>query len=314
VQLREQNAADNIARSPLFANVASDLVSAAVGGARRQAIEAQTVLLKTGTSNSALYIILSGAITVRVPGTETPHVRLGEGECVGELSLLDNRPISADVVAEEPTVVLAIDRALVWRLVDDSSEFARNLLRVLSGRIRHDDAVVSEASRRTKYFEEVAAIDALTGLHNRRWLDETFSRQVERAVRSGRPLTVLLIDIDHFKRLNDERGHQAGDEALREVSTTLAAAVRPRDSLARYGGEEFAVLVPDVDGQQAVQVAERLREAVASRALPAAGRTTVTISVGVAVKRPEDTLALMLGRADAALYRAKQAGRNRTAT
>lgn len=314
MQLQEQQAVDAVVRSTLFVNVAPDLVSKAVAGGRRQAIEAQTLLLQAGTSNSALYIILSGAVTVRVPGTETPHVRLGAGECVGELSLLDHRPVCADVFTEEPTEVFAIDRALAWRLVDDSSEFARNLLTVLAGRIRHDDVVVSEASRRTKYFEEVAAIDALTGLHNRRWLDENFSRQVERAVRSGRPLTILLIDIDQFKRLNDQRGHAAGDEALREVSALLAAAVRPRDSLARYGGEEFAVLVPDVDGEQAVQVAERLREAVASRALAGADGTTVTISVGVAVKRAEDTLASMLGRADEALYRAKEAGRNRTAS
>jgi len=215
---------------------------------------------------------------------------------------------------EQAAEVVAIDRALVWALVDASSEFARNLLRVLAGRIRHDDDVVSATSRRTKYFEEVAAIDGLTGLHNRRWLDETFSRQVERAVRSGRPLTLLLIDIDHFKRMNDERGHAAGDEALRQVSTALAAAVRPRDSLARYGGEEFAVLVPDVEGAQAVQVAERLRDAVASRRLAGADGTTLTISVGVSVKQTADTLASLLARADAALYRAKAAGRNRACT
>jgi len=247
-----------------------------------------------------------------VPGTESPHVRLGAGECVGELSLLDSRPVSADVVADETTEVISIDRAIVWALVDASSEFARNLLRVLAGRIRHDDDVVSASSRRTKYFEEVAAIDGLTGLHNRRWLDETFSRQVERAVRAGRALTLLLIDIDHFKRLNDERGHAAGDEALRQVSAALAAAVRPRDSLARYGGEEFAVLVPDVEGAQSLQVAERLREAVAGRALSGADGTTLTISVGVAVKAAGDTLPSLLERADAALYRAKASGRNRT--
>jgi diguanylate cyclase (GGDEF)-like protein len=90
--------------------------------------------------------------------------------------------------------------------------------------------------------------------------------------------------------------------------------VRPRDSLARYGGDEFAVLVPDVEGEQAVQVAERLREAVAMRGLPGADGTSVTISIGVAVKRSGDTLASMLGRADEALYRAKEAGRNRTAS
>jgi diguanylate cyclase (GGDEF)-like protein len=310
--LRTQEPADVLARSPLFANVEPELVSGAIASGHVRTLSAQAVVLNTGDANAALHIILGGGVSVRVPGTDTPHVRLGAGECVGELSLLDGRPVSADVVAEETTEVISIDRAIVWALVDASSEFARNLLRVLAGRIRHDDDVVSASSRRTKYFEEVAAIDGLTGIHNRRWLDETFSRQVERAVRAERALTLLLIDIDHFKRLNDERGHAAGDEALRQVSAALAAAVRPRDSLARYGGEEFAVLVPDVEGGQARQVAERLRETVAACALAGAGGTTLTISVGVAVTEAEDTLAWLLARADAALYRAKASGRNRT--
>jgi len=303
-----------LARSRLFANVEPEFLARAAAHASVRMVPPHTVVLKSGDANSSLHIILSGVLSVRVPGTDTPHVQLKVGECVGELSLLDDRPVSADVVAEQAAEVVAIDRAVVWALVDASSEFARNLLRVLAGRIRHDDDVVSATSRRTKYFEEVAAIDGLTGLHNRRWLDETFSRQVERAVRSGRPLTLLLIDIDHFKRLNDELGHAAGDEALRQVSTVLAAAVRPRDSLARYGGEEFAVLVPDVEGAQAVQVAERLRDAVASRRLAGADGTTLTISVGVGVKQTADTLASLLARADAALYRAKAGGRNRTCT
>ena len=301
-----------LARSLLFANVEPELLSGAIARGQARTVPAQAVVLKTGEANAALHIILAGVLSVRVPGTATPHVRLGAGECVGELSLLDDRSVSADVVAEEAAEIISIDRAIVWALVDASSEFARNLLRILAGRIRHDDEVVSASSRRTRHFEEVAAIDGLTGLHNRRWLDETFSRQVERAVRSGRALSLLLIDIDHFKRLNDERGHAAGDDALRQVSAALAAAVRPRDSLARYGGEEFAVLVPDVDGDQAVHVAERLRDAVGSRRLPGAGGKTLTISVGIGVKEPEDTLPSLLARADAALYRAKAAGRNRT--
>jgi len=310
--LHTQEPAHGLAQSSLFANVEPELMARAIACGHVRTLSAQAVVLKTGEANAALHIILGGALSVRVPGTESPHVRLGAGECVGELSLLDSRPVSADVVADETTEVISIDRAIVWALVDASSEFARNLLRVLAGRIRHDDDVVSASSRRTKYFEEVAAIDGLTGLHNRRWLDETFSRQVERAVRAGRALTLLLIDIDHFKRLNDERGHAAGDEALRQVSAALAAAVRPRDSLARYGGEEFAVLVPDVEGAQSLQVAERLREAVAGRALSGADGTTLTISVGVAVKAAGDTLPSLLERADAALYRAKASGRNRT--
>lgn len=154
--------------------------------------------------------------------------------------------------------------------------------------------------------ERVATSDALTGLANRRLFDETLDREVARARRTGQPLALAVVDIDHFKRVNDEHGHQVGDEVLREVAAALREATRTEDLVARYGGEEFVVIATNATVDDAVVLAERLRGATR-----AVSTVPVTISVGVAGLPAEGDGAAMVADADAALYRAKAAGRDR---
>ncbi len=298
--------------SRLFAGVPPDLVSVAVAGSETRALAPQELLLAAGADNDVLFIVLSGLLSVRVPGTDHPHIRLGVGECVGELSFLDGQQVSADVMAVEPSVVLAIDRERLWPLIESSGDVARNLLRLLAGRVRSDDAAMADSDRQKRHLESLATVDGLTGLRNRRWMDDAFSREVVRAERTGKPLSVLLIDIDHFKRLNDAHGHPVGDSVLRRVGQALAKGLRPVDLIARYGGEEFSVLMPGLGPDTAVAVAERLRLAVEADEGDGCPRTTV--SVGVASLGSNESLAVLVARADKALYRAKAAGRNRTST
>jgi diguanylate cyclase (GGDEF)-like protein len=199
-------------------------------------------------------------------------------------------------------------------MVEHSAELGRNLLRLLAGRIDSDDVVPGQSVRLKRYFERIATVDPLTGLHNRRWLDETFARQIERAHRSRQPVVLLMIDLDHFKRINDLFGHLTGDAALARVADLLMAGLRPQDLLARYGGEEFAVLLPAIGLNQAMAVAERLRASVALSARNGDGRDIglTTISIGAAELHPGDLLADLVARADIALLKAKSAGRNRT--
>jgi diguanylate cyclase (GGDEF)-like protein len=153
-----------------------------------------------------------------------------------------------------------------------------------------------------------ADTDGLTGIANRRIFDETMIREMARAVRSGEELSLVMMDIDHFKKLNDNYGHQVGDDVLRRVAQAIADGTRTYDIAARYGGEEFAIVLPRTPKGDAAQVAERLRRA----AVDAEGDPGVTLSAGVATF-PGDAMDAesLLARADEALYASKRAGRDR---
>lgn len=164
---------------------------------------------------------------------------------------------------------------------------------------------------------EMAITDSLTGLHNRRYMEMHLAGLVEQAHARGKPLTVLVLDIDYFKAINDTYGHDAGDDVLREFGTRVRKSVRGIDLACRYGGEEFVIVMPETDLSVAAMVAERLRRRVAGEPFFVAGRNEgldVTISVGIAgIEGSDDTAAMLLKRADQALYRAKRDGRNRVA-
>ncbi|GIX31055.1 MAG: hypothetical protein KatS3mg124_1527 [Porticoccaceae bacterium] len=160
---------------------------------------------------------------------------------------------------------------------------------------------------------EEAAHDPLTGLANRRTLVETLVREVARARRSGSSLAILLIDLDHFKAVNDRFGHRVGDRVLKEVAERIRARLRGQDLLARYGGEEFVAVLPDTDLAGAETVAEAIRRALADAPLQVRG-LRVTASLGVAAapgEAPDPAGERLLAAADRALYAAKRAGRNR---
>ncbi|MFJ5299660.1 diguanylate cyclase [Pseudomonas sp. NPDC088368] len=162
---------------------------------------------------------------------------------------------------------------------------------------------------------ELASTDGLTGLANRRRLDQVFRQEWSRSSRSGKPLSLLMIDVDHFKAFNDRHGHHGGDVALRNVAQTLASAIRrPGDLAARYGGEEFLVVLPETDLQGARIIAEKIRVAIESLPPYAGDRHSVTVSIGIASRQPNagDKQAQLFSDADEALYRAKHNGRNRT--
>jgi two-component system cell cycle response regulator len=162
---------------------------------------------------------------------------------------------------------------------------------------------------------ELAVTDALTGLNNRRYLDTHLETLVERSQRRGRPLSVLIADIDHFKLINDTHGHEGGDDVLRDFARRVRGAVRGADLACRFGGEEFVVAMPDTTPDIAAQVAERLRLAVAGQMFKVSATgadVAVTTSVGISSLDGEgDTAAALLRRADKALYDAKHGGRNR---
>lgn len=157
-----------------------------------------------------------------------------------------------------------------------------------------------------------AAVDGLTGLANRRSADARLEIEHARAQRDPRPLSIALIDLDHFERVNDERGHAAGDRVLAATAHALAATARASDLAARFGGEEFLIVLPATGEDEALLVAERMRAAVeASRVEVDGAPIGVTVSIGVGTLQRGESIAVLLERADRALYRAKADGRNR---
>jgi diguanylate cyclase (GGDEF)-like protein len=267
-----------------------------------------------------LYIVLRGALSVMhadaMSAGERATAKVLPGECVGELSVLDESGGSDSMCALEESTLLVIDAERLWRLIDESNGVARNLLRLLSFRVRAANAQLRRRHKVGEFYRQLSMVDGLTNLYNRAWLDENLQAMVNAAHAAGEPLSVIMIDIDRFKQFNDEHGHQCGDEALRAAAKTIAGALRPFDCAARYGGEELIVLLPATNLDAAAMVAQRLCEQLRESVVFADMRKPLphmTASFGVAALTAGQDAQALVACADAALYRAKEAGRDRVA-
>ena len=163
--------------------------------------------------------------------------------------------------------------------------------------------------------QHLASTDALTGLLNRRTMEELIQQETTRADRYTHDISLVLLDVDHFKSINDDYSHAAGDEVLQNIALRLRSALRTQDLLARWGGEEFLVMLPETGAVAAHAAAERLRLAIAETSIGTQyGALSCTITLGVCSIRAGETLHQALARADVALYQGKATGRNRTET
>ena len=303
-----------LAQAKLFANVSLESVEHLFESCHRLDLARGEHLLEPGAPNSHLYLILDGELRVYLTDRDLPeHAVFTAGDCVGEMSLLDGKVASALVLAARDTRLVAMPHDVLWSLVDCSHGVARNLLAILAGRMRNDNLALVNSQALSLEFEQAASVDALTGIHNRRWLLEAYPRAITRCEHDGKPLCLLMADIDLFKHFNDRFGHLAGDAVLRRVARQLADGLRAQDLIARYGGEEFLILLPHSELDEALLIAERLRDLVAAGCglETDEGVQSVTLSCGVAQMRRGELLEGLISRADAALRRAKENGRDR---
>jgi len=269
------------------------------------------VLLKKDEHNSRLYIVMKGRLRVELGVDDMPALDfISALDCTGEISVLEGRKTSAFIVADRDCILLAIEEQNLWTLINKSQVIARNLLKILCSRVRNEHHVITEHYNLQRSFERQSKIDSLTGLYNRRWLDDALERWTSRE----QSLCILLLDIDYFKKFNDTHGHLAGDCALHAVACTLVNSLRPSDLAARYGGEEFVAILPDANLDEAITVAKRVCHSIRwhkivmndSQILP-----SVTVSIGVAVFQQGQDKNTLLKMADEALYRSKDGGRDR---
>jgi two-component system, cell cycle response regulator len=250
-----------------------------------------------------------------------------EETVLGRSDDVDLRLMDEGISRRHATVRLDGERAILTDLGSANGTFC-NGARISDARVLSDGDKISMGGATILKFTyqdaldeqlarqlyESAVYDGLTGLYNRRAFDERLRAELAFANRHAKPLALLIADIDHFKRINDEHGHPFGDQVLREIARRLAATTREEDVLARFGGEEFIILCRETDGNEATALADRMRSVVAAELrLDGGPPIRVTISIGLALSSGADAVdeANLIKAADAALYEAKRRGRDR---
>lgn len=276
-----------------------------------------SVLLTPEKINRTAYIILSGRIDVRLNSVgESSHTYLDAGNWVGEMSIIEDTIPSAFVVTETDCRLLAIPGDVLWQLIDRSHAVARNLLHEFSARVRRDNLLITESIKQQHFYAESAQTDFLTDLRNRRWLDKMLPGLVQRSRLQNQMLSLIMLDIDHFKKYNDKNGHIGGDRAIQVVAKAIQSHLRSTDTAVRYGGEEFVVLMPNTSSRDASRIAERLCNAIREQKISHTDGTllpSITVSIGCSSLMEGNSFEDLLAEADAALYLAKKTGRDRVA-
>lgn len=315
-RIPSEKLAAQLSAASIFRDVDLAAIAAELGESRTMSVDVGNVLLDPKQINADIFVVLGGELLVCLePRVVNPLVRLAVGDCVGELSIIDTSPPSAYVVAAVETELLAIPKPVFWQMLTLQPAMALNLLHVLTRRIRENNVVLLGSLELQREYRNKAETDALTGLQNRAWFEDVFPKQLELCERTGQNASLLMVDIDHFKAVNDQYGHQSGDEALRHIGMMLRRSLRATDLCARYGGEEMIVLMPGTEIAQARLVADRLRENIAATSLVLQdGRTlTLKVSGGLSQWQAGCRLVDLIHAADQALYRAKEGGRNQIA-
>lgn len=297
---------ESLAQVPLFEGLGDDALHRLGERTHKVTFGSGETVVEIGTPGRSLFIVLDGEAQVVYPSANGDFelARLGPGDFFGEMALLNDRPRSATVRTLSPMEALVLDKEDFHRVVSDTTGMALRLLSSLSMRIRNADEMISSLS-------DQAVRDPLTGLLNRRAFNERLHEEVDRHRRYDTSFSLLLLDVDHFKGINDSLGHGTGDRVLSWVGRVLQEHTRAADAPFRIGGEEFAVLCPATEPARARHAAERLVSVLAEATPPVEQMLTVTMSAGYA-SCPEHAgnLVDLFDVADAALLRAKEAGRN----
>ena len=302
-------------RQDIFKNVAFESLAGYLLGCKTIYPKPGTMLIDPEQPQRRLLVLLEGQMEVHVEaqgGVFKNYIQ--PGHCAGEMSIFENVKPSAKVFAKENCKILIIDGDTALAMLNASHDLCLNFLQILSNRIRNSNKVVCEEEYHIRCIEENAKVDALTGLHNRRWLEEMYTRELGRSNAGNLHLSAFMLDIDHFKNINDTFGHLVGDQVLIAVSKAILHCLRPNDMPVRYGGEEFTVFLPGTSIENAKIVAERLRSCVEAMKIPLPDKNdfiSVTVSVGFTERKDGDSVETIIKRADDALYNAKESGRNR---
>ena len=304
---------DAVARSPLFAGVTRQWLREHICPSGELNLRLGTALFDAGHRYSEIHLLVSGRLAIFLEeDAKIPVAYVLPGECLGEIALIDDEAAADSVIAVEPSHLLAMALNHLWQLMHDEPRIALNLMETLADRARKGKGSAAGSNGHAAKPNMISSIDPITGLHNRRWCNDMFLRQIDRCARKAEPVCMAMIDIDRFKAVNDTFGPQAGDLVLAQIARIMQKQFRPGDLLARYGGEEFAVLLPGTKLKPAMAALERLRLAVDRAQTSVAQRTTVKVRVSAGVAQWREGLSLddLARHTETALLDAKSNGRN----
>ncbi len=295
----------------LFNNVPLELINSVLANCSVYTIPAGQHLIRKDVKNSALYLLLEGEVQIYLE-EDKPLRIIWAGDVIGEISLIDQQSATASAISLVECKVIMINEPLVWSLVEQSHLFAINLLRLMAGRFRGVNSQVVSSLKKQRLFEHKALVDDLTQLYNRAWLNENFTTLLDSCKKDRQPFCYFMIDIDHFKKINDTYGHQVGDFVLQLTANTLDTLSRTGDAVVRYGGEEIAMLLPNTDINDALRIAERARQSIEDKNIEYEPDKTlkITVSIGVSSLTHSESSTDLIKYADEALYYAKAHGRN----
>src|SRR5208337_4870575 len=285
-------------------------------------LTAGQTLFHEGDQGNDLYVIADGAaaVSIKLPdGGDKEIARFAPGDFFGEMSIFDNAPRSASCRALKKSVLYSLSKDAFTDIIALHPRLARKLmyrmLKVTTQRLRGTSEFVSEMVLWGEGARKRAVTDELTGVYNRRFLEDSLGNYLAEAQEKGEPLSLVMVDLDHFRQINELYGHPKGDATVRSAAQLFRSLLRETDVIARYGGDEFVIIMPHTEPAHATELMSRICAEVARMEILKdmnGAITTVTSSMGVAgfPLHATDLSGLRAG-ADAALYRAKEEGRNR---
>jgi diguanylate cyclase (GGDEF)-like protein len=300
-----------LAHSRVFAGCPAEAVAIAAHSAFVRHVPHGTLLLQPGENNAYVFVLVEGQLGIfRDPNQISLLTRLAPGELVGEQAAHDDSGSPFYIFSQWPARVLAIPASVLRDLMTRFPQVALNMVDLLLVRL-HDVSFGMAADAGVESLEFMTHRDAVSGLHNRRWMTETFTDELTRAVRDGVQVCLMLIDIDYFSRLNQALGRGAGDTLLKHTADMVHDGLRPTDLCARLSDDCFVALLPGVSIQVAGLIAERIRSQIAGRQFPVQGQISTQLTVSISAVVAENGLDASLEAAGALLQQAKSLGRNR---
>jgi len=305
-----------LSNAEIFNNVDLTQLQDHISDIRQINVRDGDILLSTSRLNDEIHILIEGELKICLDQDGAKEfARVLPGDCVGEISIIDDRPPSAYVKATTDSLVISINRNVLVDMYQQQTNLAANLLKLIADRFRQNTAVLTRTVELQREYQDKSEHDGLTRAYNRNWMNDVFPKQIELSRHFGQKISMLLIDADHFKKVNDRYGHRAGDTTLVELTKIINGCLQKSDLLVRYGGEEFIVLTPGASLSQARAISECIRRNVTQTPISIDENITIklTVSIGVAEASAEDDMNSLIEKTDKGLYQAKLNGRNQIA-